>query len=169
MNGLSFKALALAAALTVGGTANAVTLNPDTGWNVFAFGAVGTYAKRFYDFTITSTKKLSITDGWTSGDQFQVFLNNASQGPTSVPVNGASFVAANYTAAFSNSDFSSWSKYIAAGTYRLTLLVLQRSGTDTADHQGAVRLDTTAVPLPAAGLMLIAGLGAVAAVRRRRT
>lgn len=169
MKFMSLKALVVAATLASSGAASAVTLNIDSGWDRFAFGAVGTLAKRVFTFTLSGYANLSLTDGYVSGDQFQVLLNNVSFGLTSLPVSGASSVGANYDTAFANSNFSSWTHRLGPGTYTLTMLVAQRSGTDTRDHLGAVRLDTAPVPLPAAGLMLLSALGAAAAVRRRRT
>lgn len=164
----SLKALAVAALLGSAGGASAVTLNIDSGWDRFAFRAVGTLSMPVFTFTLAGFANLSITDGYVSGDQFKVLLNNVSFGLSSLPVNGASSVGANYDAAFANPNFSTWTHRLGPGTYSLTMLVMQRSGTDTRDHLGGVRLDTAAVPVPAAGLMLLSALGAAAAVRRRR-
>ncbi len=168
MKHLSLKALVVAATLATAGSASAVTLNIDSGWDRFAFGSVGTLAKRIFTFTLAGYANLSVTDGYFAGDQFKVLLNNVSYGLTSLPVPGGPSVGANYDAAFANSNFSSWMHRLGPGTYTLTMLVMQRSGTDTRDHLGAVRLDTAPVPLPAAGLMLLSALGAAAAVKRRR-
>ena len=169
MKFLSIKALAVAATLASAGGASAVTLNIDSGWDRFAFGAVGTLAKRVFTFTLSGYANLTIVDGFTSGDQFNVLLNNVSYGLSSLPVQGTTSVAQNYDAALANPNYSSWTHRFGPGTYTLTMLVAQRAGTDTRDHLGGVRLDTAAVPVPAAGLMLLSALGAAAAVRRRRT
>ena len=164
----SFKALAVAATLLSAGSASAVTLNVGSGWNAFAFGAVGTMAKRSFTFTLTGYALMSVVDGFVSGDRFQVLVNNTSFGVTSVPVNGASSVGANYALAATNPNFSSWTHRFGPGTYSLAFLIKARSGTNTIDHLAAVRLDAAPVPVPAAGLMLISALGAAGALRRRR-
>ncbi|WP_284165640.1 VPLPA-CTERM sorting domain-containing protein [Frigidibacter sp. SD6-1] len=167
MKQFSLKALVVAAVLGSAGSASAVTLNIDSGWDRFAFGAVGTLAKRVFTFTLSGFANLSIVDGYLAGDQFEVFLNTVSQGLTSVPVQGTTNLGANYDAAFGDPDFSNWTQRLGPGSYTLTMLVTQRSGTNTIDHLGAVRLDTAPIPLPAAGLLLLTALGAAAAARRR--
>ena len=164
----SIKALAVAATMLSAGSASAVTLNLDSGYSPFAFGAVGTMAKRTFTFTLTGYAVLSLIDGFVSGDRWQVFVNNVSFGLSSIPVSGASSVGGKYAVAATNPNFSSFMHRFGPGTYKITMLVKQRSGTDTRDHLGAARLDTAQVPVPAAGLMLISALGAAGALRKRR-
>ncbi|MBS0563150.1 MAG: VPLPA-CTERM sorting domain-containing protein [Proteobacteria bacterium] len=170
MKALSLKALATATALLTAGAATATPVTPltiDTGWTSFAFGAVGTLAKRTYSFTLTGHAILKIVDGFSSGDRFQVFANNVSRGLTSMTTPG--FTTGNkWDLAFANPNFSHRGFHFGPGTYTVSILVAQRSGTDTGLHNGAVRLDTSPVPVPAGGLLLISALGAAAAARRRK-
>ena len=152
MKHLSFKALAVAATLLISGGASAATLSIDSGWNRFAFGAVGTMAYKVFTFTLTGGGLLSLADGFKAGDQFEVFVNNVSFGTSSLPTQTTTSIGQNYSAA-----------------YTVSMLVTNRSGTDSADHLAGIRLDTAPVPLPAAGFMLLSALGAAAALRRRRT
>ncbi|MGB3147896.1 MAG: hypothetical protein WBA91_09095 [Paracoccaceae bacterium] len=161
-------ALALAATLSTATSAFAVTLTPDSGWNLFGFGAIGNFATKTFEFTVAGNALVTIADGYTSGDQFEVFVDNVSQGLTSLPNNGASFVGGNFDAAAGDPNFSVWSQLFAAGTYSISLLVNARSGTDTNFHLGAIRMDTAPIPAPAAGLLLLTALGAAAAAGRRR-
>lgn len=170
MKALSLTALAVATALLTAGSANATLVTPlsvDTGWTSFGFGAVGTQAKRTYTFTLTGVAILKIVDGFTSGDRFQVFANNVSRGLTSLPASGSS-IGNKWDLAFANPNFSQRAFHLGPGSYTVSILVAQRSGTDTGLHNGAVRLDTSPVPVPAGGLLLISALGAAAAARRRK-
>ncbi len=165
---LSIKALAVAAALVSGGGASAATLNVGAGWTSFVFGAVGTYAKKTYTFTTLGHAALTIVDGYFSGDRFEVFADNISRGLTSLPVNLASKAGNKYDLALANPNFSSRSFHFGPGTYTISLLVKTRSGVDTANHLGGIRVDAAQIPVPAAGLMLFSALGAAAALRKRR-
>lgn len=170
MKNLSLKALAIATAVFASGAASASPVTPltaDTGWKSFAFGAVGTYAKKTYSFTIVGHAILKLVDGFTSGDRFQVFANNISRGLTSLPTVGSK-TGNKWDLAFANPNFSHRGYHFGPGTYTITILVAQRAGTDTALHNGAISLDTAPVPVPAGGLLLISALGAAAAAKRRK-
>ena len=164
----SVKALAVVATLLSAGSASAVTLNLDAGWDRFAFGAVGTMAKRTFTFTLAGFAKMTIVDGFKAGDRLQVFANNISLGLTSVPTPGGPSIGQNYDAALTMANFSSWTHRFGPGSYTITMLVKQRSGNDTADHLSGIRLYSAPVPVPAAGLMLLSALGAAGAMRKRR-
>lgn len=168
MKHFSLKALAVVATMMSAGSASAVTLNIDSGWDRFGFGAVGTSASPTFTFTLTGYGLLSIVDGFLSGDRFEVFVNSVSQGLTSLPVQGTTTVGQNYDAAIADSNYSNWSRRLGPGSYLVSLMVKQRSGTDTRIHLGGIRLDTAPVPVPAAGLMLLTALGMGAFVKRRQ-
>lgn len=169
MKNVSIKALAVAAALVATGPVRAATLNVDSGWSDFAFGAVGTTATKTFDFTIVKKAFLTVADGFFSGDRFEVFANAISLGQTSAPVNGGNFVKNNFDAAAASSSFSSGRFLLGPGTYTVSFDVTEvTSSPKGRNNIGAVRLDTAAVPVPASGIMLLAGLGAAALFGRRR-
>ncbi|MFO1176621.1 MAG: VPLPA-CTERM sorting domain-containing protein [Paracoccaceae bacterium] len=170
MKALSFKALAVATALLTAGGATATPVTPltaDTGWTSFGFGAVGTLAKRTYSFTVTTAALFKIVDGFTSGDRFQILVNNVSHGLSSLTTAGFK-AGTKWDVAYASPNFSHRTLYFGPGSYTISIVVAQRAGTDTALHNGAVRLDTSEVPVPAGGLLLISALGAAAAARRRK-
>jgi hypothetical protein len=163
----TIKALAIAATLLSTGGASAATLNLGlgTGWNVFAFKGAGQSAYNKYSFTVAADAILTLVDGYLSGDRFQVFVDNVSRGLSSLPVNGGAKLGRKWDQALADPNFSKRTLYFTPGTYTLSMLVVSRSaGAD----QGALRLDTAVVPVPAGGLLLVSALGAAAVLRRRR-
>ena len=174
MKHLSFKALAVAAALFTAGGAQAVTVSPfavnlgiDSGWSAFTFNNVGTYATKAFKFTVVGNAFLTITDGYQAGDIFEVFANNISRGLTSIPQSTTAKIGNKWDLALASTNFSHRKFRLSAGTYVISMLVHNRSSTP-GSHIGAIRVDTANVPVPAAGLMLISALGAAGAARRRR-
>lgn len=162
--------LALAAGLSATGAANATPVTPldlDTGWTTFAFGDVGTLAKRTYSFSLTGHAVLKIVDGFTSGDRFEVFVNGISRGLTSMTTTGDR-VGSRWDDAYADADFTKRSFHFGPGTYIISILVAQRSPETAGLHNASVRLDTSPVPVPAAGLLLLSAIGAAAAARRRK-
>lgn len=167
---LSLKAMVVAATLAIAGSAQAVTVNYtlDSGWSRFGFGAVGTTANRQYSFTLTRSAILTVVDSYLAGDRFEVFANGASLGTTSVPGTGGTNTALNFDLAAADGIHSVGRFILGPGSYLISLDVLARSGTDTRLHLGAFRADIAQVPVPAAGVMLLTALGAMALRRRRR-
>lgn len=165
----SFKALAVAGALVAAGSAHARTINlvADGGWERFAFGAIGTTVSRDYSFTLAQNAVLTVVDSFFAGDILEVFSNGASLGQTSAPLAGTTNHGMNFDAALADGDFSSAAFLLGPGSYNVSLAVLGRSP-GGGNHIGAIRLDLAAVPLPAAGAMLLSGLGLGAFLRRRR-
>lgn len=169
MINVSIKALAMAATLAVAAPSQAATVNlvADSGWSRFAFGDVGTTASRKFSFTLTKNAILSVVDGFFAGDVLEVFANAVSLGQTTAPMSGATNHGMNFDAAFADTNFSSGQFLLGAGTYSISLNVLERSA-GSGNHLGAIRLDLAAVPLPAGGALLLSGLGLAALMRRRR-
>ncbi|MCB2115458.1 MAG: hypothetical protein KDE00_03965 [Rhodobacteraceae bacterium] len=167
----SLRALAVAAALTTAGTAQAATVNlvADAGWERFAFGDVGTpVTSRSFSFSLIGSAIFSVVDAFVGGDSFAVFSNGSFLGNTSTPAAPGASTGMNFDAAFADTTgHSSGSWLLGPGNYLITLSVLTRSP-GTGDHIGAVRLDTAPVPVPAGGALLLSGLGLAALMRKRR-
>lgn len=163
------KALVVAATLALAGTAQAATVNytVDSGWTRFSAGAVGTQIARQFAFTLTQNAIMTIVDGFLAGDQYEVFSNGTSLGATSLPGTGGTNTGMNFDAAAADGIHSVGQFILGPGSYLISLNVLGRSGTDTRGHLGAIRVDLAQVPAPAAGLLLLSALGAMALRRRR--
>lgn len=170
MSKLSPKALIVAAVLAAAGSAEAATVNytVDSGWSRFSAGAVGTTVGRQFSFTLTKNAILTVVDSYLAGDRFEVFSNGSSLGATSVPGTGGTNTGMNFTAAAADGIHSVGRFILGPGSYVISLDVLARSGTDTGLHIGAIRADIGQVPVPAAGGLLLAALGALALRGRRR-
>jgi len=170
MKNASLKALTVAATLFTAGGAEAYTVNLglDTGWQTFNIKNIaGASATKSFTFTLTGYALLTITDGYLSGDRFQLLANNVSRGLTSLPAAIGAKIGNKWTLASTNSDFSHRSYKFGPGTYTIDLLLAKLSPDLGTYHIGAMRLDTTSVPVPAAGLMLLTALGAAGAMRKR--
>ncbi|MGB3177203.1 MAG: PEP-CTERM sorting domain-containing protein [Albidovulum sp.] len=169
MFNVPLKALVVAAALVSAGPTRAATINlvADSGWDRFAFGAVGTTVSRNFSFTLVGNAILTIVDGFAAGDKFEVFANALSLGTTSDPMTGPTTVGMNFDTALADPNFSSGSFNLGPGSYNISLNVLARSA-GGGNHIGAIRLDLAAVPVPAGGALLLSGLGMAAFMRRRR-
>jgi hypothetical protein len=167
------KALAVVGALASAQAASAVQITPltlDGGWKMFGFAGVGTKIYNTFGFTVAAGQAahLTVTDGYTAGDMFEVFSNNVSLQHTYVPTPGGPSLGKNFDLAAANPNFSHRTFYFTAGTYTITMLVTRRAGNSTHNDSGALRLDTAPIPVPAAGFMLLTALGGGAAARRRK-
>ena len=74
----------------------------------------------------------------------------------------------NFDAALADGIHSMGRFILGPGSYLISLDVLSRSGTDTALHLGAIRVDVGQVPVPAGGMLLLSALGLMAFRRHRR-
>jgi hypothetical protein len=117
-----------------------------------------------WEFTLASAGTLFVTDMFNSGDQFELFNDGISLGLTSNPVEGSN-CGSDLTCAILNTNLSSGSFALAAGTYSITGLVrLSPFG----GGAGAFIISTTPVPIPAALPLLASGLGALGFAGWRR-
>jgi len=188
----SFIAAALAAA-SFGAQASMVNLVADGQWHTFsvaedistagatawinnddAAGPLGSALS--FSFTVAAGQvgTLSVTDAYTQGAVYQVFSNGASLGLTSsVPVATDILGNANPEVAFLSSDYSHAVFTFNEGSYTVTGALVQAVQFEGAAFNydgGAVKLDLAAapaVPEPSSYALLLAGMGLVAAVRRR--
>lgn len=179
MNMKMLSGVAVAAILAVTAVpqkAEAIPLVLDGGWQEFTFGGVGSTWSDSFTFTALSTVYLAVTDAFLSGDRFQFFANAVSIGLTSAPTTQGDQIGSNYDAAFADARWSSGQAALGPGSYTITgLTVASPFGAGGAAIQlssqaldGPIFDPTPPIPLPAAGWLMIAGLGGLAALRRRR-
>lgn len=160
--------------------AHAAPVNVDT-WYTFGFGGVDSALQGGagfiqgdnptsavapdgpWTFTLTSAATLFVLDLFLSVDQFELFNSGSSLGLTSAPTSGGG-CDKDITCAIGNLDYSRGSFALAAGDYSIT--GIQRQGVAGA---GAFIVETAAVPVPAAGVLLVGALGMLGAVRRRKS
>ncbi len=129
-----------------------------------------------FTFTLISDAILRVVDGGWSGDRFQVNSNGLLLGFTSPALNNTSVPAlpptqAGFDAAWTDTNFSKASFLLAAGTYNITGVLNESASFDGLSPLiatvGAVML--APVPEPTNAILLLAGLGVIAArIRTRR-
>ncbi|OAI17656.1 hypothetical protein A1507_10435 [Methylomonas koyamae] len=139
-----------------------------------------------FDFSLTKTMILEVVDGGFAGDRFKVFNHGHLLGieesgseltfiNTSLAVNSyPESVGINFDAAFSNSDYSRGIFKLSPGEYSITGLLaesaLDDNGSPINATVGAIRLiSLTAVPLPAAAWLYLAGTGLLGLTARRQS
>jgi hypothetical protein len=127
-----------------------------------------------FTFTIAAGQvgKLTVVDAGFSGDRFSVSSNGSSLGLTSAAVNSYPISVGDFDLALANSNYSSGLFTFAAGTYTVTgaldTSALDDLGAALNATTGGLRLEVSPVPLPAAALLLLNGLGVFGFAARRR-
>jgi hypothetical protein len=128
-----------------------------------------------FTFTLTDSADLNVVDGGFAGDQFQVFDNGIALGFTSVPTTNTypASVASNFDAAWADIQYSRAVFHLGAGSHKITGLLSISALDNTAiplnATVGALSLTPTAVPLPGAMVLFLAGSGLMGFISRRRT
>ncbi|MCH8855634.1 MAG: PEP-CTERM sorting domain-containing protein [Proteobacteria bacterium] len=140
-----------------------------------------TYGEQmFFSFTIGAGQvgTLTVVDAGFGGDTFTITDNGATLGTTSdVPVTTfatAPGVGYDYNAALANSAFSKGVFILQAGNHSISGSLLQSVLVDVGAGPlnatvGALKLEVSAVPEPATLVSLLAGLGLIGLVVRRRS
>lgn len=152
--------------------AHAVSIATDGSWSEFDFDAAGSSLydlntlETTFSFTLNQASVLRVVDAGFSGDQFSIFANGNALGSTSAPIAQGGNENPIFDAAtvWNDARFSKGTWNLAAGTYTLT-------GTATASplDAGYGFMSVTAVPEPESYAMLLAGLGLMGAIARRRS
>jgi hypothetical protein len=183
-------AAALASAFSMSAEAANVALTADSSWYTFdvdntystsgalnwidaqnAAGYSNDGSALHFTFTLSGSADLTVVDGGFAGDQFQVFNNGNVLGFTSVATNTyPTSVGTDFDAALADSNYSRAVYHLGAGSYDITGL-LSTSAVDNSSAPfnatvGAVSL--TAVPVPAALGLFLAGSGLMGFFSRRR-
>jgi hypothetical protein len=181
-----FVATAIAAAGMAATSAHAVALIADGQWATFSVQGdvapnlnwVDVDNAKPLSFTFTVPVgffgKLTIVDGGTSGDEFQVTNGIAAIGNTSLAVNNPSLnVFDDFNLALTNSNFSRTVFSLAAGSYsisgNLSKSALSATGEVLNTTIGGISLTVSAVPEPATVFSMFAGLALLAGAVRRRS
>jgi hypothetical protein len=182
------KSLIAVAVLTMAGitSANAtlVTINNSNYGNWNTFDVVDPALLSWIDITDGSNLSffVSVADGYTgtltvvdagfSGDTFHVFKNGIELSNTSAAVNSYPTSVGDFDLALGSSNYSRGIYELAAGTYTITgSLLASALGETNAPLNatvGGLRVDVSPVPLPAAALLLLNGLGVFGFAARRR-
>lgn len=164
------------------------TLLPGSGWKDFfvadpAFNLgnadlswvdPNNFSKVSYSFTVPagSYGTLTVVDAGFAGDVFSVASNGASLANTSVATNSYPTAEGDYDLALANSDFSRGVYAFSAGTYTITgalfTSALDDAGNPINSTVGALKLEVSPVPEASTLVTLMAGLGMVGLLARRR-
>lgn len=158
-------------------SASAAILELDTGWQSFEFAPAGSDWSESFEFTISDGAWFAVTDGFLSGDQFELFANGVSLGLTSAPTAEVVQIANDWDNAFADSRWSSAEVFLGAGSYLITgstiltpfgggLAAVQLSSSSLGGPSFEPPPGTTPVPTPATGILMISALFGLAASRR---
>lgn len=150
--------------------AQAVAINTDGTWNEFDFDAPGSALydlntlETSFTFTLTQSSLLSVIDAGFSGDRFEIHANGSLLGLTSAPITQGASEEPIFDIAtlLGDNRFSKGSWNLAAGSYTITGLAAESVG------GGLGYMSITAVPEPKSYAMLLAGLGLMGTIARRR-
>lgn len=165
------RVLIAAAIAALSLNAHAVTAPTDGSWFEFDFDAAGSALydlntlDNSFSFTLAQSGVLRAMDVGFSGDRFEIFANGLSLGLTSVPFAQGSGdePVFDITTVSTDNRFSKGSWNLAAGSYTITgVAALSPEG------GGYGVMSITPVPEPESWAMLLAGLGMVGAIARRR-
>lgn len=192
----SFVAAAVALSAVAAQAATVIPVTQDGRWNAFTVDALSTSAANAlnwidvdyssaagdadtlsFTFTVTEKAILRVVDLYTAGDTFNVAITSAAgtqllgtSAVTARDLGDAVLPFANTAAeAWGNVDFSQLQVVLGAGTYTVTGSLLQ-SVTDgsSALNSTAGGLSVTAVPEPTSLALVLAAIGVVGLVSRRR-
>ena len=113
-------------------------------------------------WTFSGAAKIFVLDLFAYGDRFELFDNSVSLGLTSSVVTGGGPCGGDIACAIADSGYSRGSFDVGAGSHSLTINFVSGFG------QGAAVFQVGAVPEPSTFGLVAVGLGALAAIRRKR-
>lgn len=163
------RTLLTAAIAALSLNAHAVTVPTDGSWIQFDFDSAGsslydlTTQETSFTFTLSQSSILRVVDLGFSGDRFEIYAKGVSLGLTSLPFAQAEDQIFDEVAALNDSRFSKGNWNLAAGNYSITGIAV-----DSPYDAGIGALSVVAVPEPDSWALLLAGLGIVGAIARRR-
>lgn len=118
------------------------------------------------------TAHLTVVDGGFAGDRFAVSANGTLLGLTGAAVDTQDVnVGLDFDAALADSRYSRGVFQLGAGSYTLTGLLAQSAtdgGLPLNTTVGALRVEVSAVPVPPAAALMVAGLAVLGLRQRRR-
>lgn len=116
--------------------------------------------------------QLTVVDGGFAGDRFAVNANGTLLGLTGAAVDTQDVnVGLDFDAALADSRYSRGVFQLGAGSYTLTGLLAQSAtdgGLPLNTTVGALRVEVSAVPVPPAAALMVAGLAVLGLQQRRR-
>ena len=121
-----------------------------------------------YQFTVAHgfTGLLSVVDAGNAGDRFKVYNNGQSIGLTS-NISTSSDYSNNFNNNLVNTNFSNGIFLLSEGTYNITGALFSTSQAFNSTN-GALKLEVTAVPVPAAFVLMFSSLSFLGFIGRRR-
>jgi hypothetical protein len=122
-----------------------------------------------FSISLAAPAYLTIVDGGFGGDSYSIFDNGNLIGLTSAGANTyPDSVVLDFDAALANSSYGYATFLLGAGSHVITGALLQSALADGFALNASVGgLKVTQVPLPATGLLLLFGSGALGALGRR--
>ena len=189
MHNRQHLAAALLCLAAVGGAqATNVTLTPNGAWNEFfvvdpalslgntdlSWIDINDFSKLTFSFTVAAGFYATVTvvDGAFSGDVFSVSSNGVALANTSAAANSFPVSTLDYSEALTNPAFSRCVYNFNAGSYTLGGALfssaLDGDGLALNATVGALKLEVSPVPEASTLAMLLAGLGSIGLLARRR-
>jgi hypothetical protein len=183
---LALAALSLATTFALPAHAGNVPLSADNQWNLFSVDSAlapslswiddgGSPLSFDFDIAAGFVGTLSVVDAVFGGDTFKVTnFGNLLGSTSSVPladIGSAVDHGYDFDAAFADSSFSHAVFTLGAGSYRIGGLLDQSllfDGQRLDATAGALRLSVAPIPEPSTYALLLAGLGVVGLLARRR-
>jgi hypothetical protein len=163
MRKFAIATLVLSLALGLGAVmAQADPIAVNSGWQVFLFQGQNSawYAPSSFEFTLSSSGILKVTDVLQTGDQFSVYNFGAFLGNTTfVPVDSSFNTSPDFC--FADSHWSHGTFLLSPGSYSISGYAIE---SPWGYGGGYVQVNT---PLPASVLLLGSGLLGLAGLRRK--
>lgn len=162
---------AVLASSLLAANAQAASLMVDGGWSTFFFDGVGSSISDSltgdlnYDFVLSDSAVLKVTDVLVIGDVFEIFDGGLSIFSTGAfDING--LTTGDPDVAFGGSVYSYGSILLGAGSHSITGIA---SSSPTGRGSAFIKLASAGVPEPATWALMIAGFGLAGVGLRRRT